>query len=281
MYLKPDGRTIFTDVKPEDVAPFVLISVHDALNFEADPTEVIGKMLQGTRLVGNSLMYKVCTGEYKGVPVSVISTGSGGPARELPMADLINFTKAHTVIDIGSAGTYQDFVELGDLTISTGEIRSEGTSKEYVRAEYPALAHHEVVMALIEAAEKLGYRYHVGVTRSDDSIYLGSSMPVRGYLPQDQVNTREYWRQTGALNVQREAAIILTLCNLFGLRGGSIRHVGRNFVTGKHKPYPYSIENAYMTALEAIAVLAEWDYDKRGAQRKYWCPSLSYEKKRK
>ncbi|HCP99770.1 MAG TPA: hypothetical protein DIT99_03335, partial [Candidatus Latescibacteria bacterium] len=47
------------------------------------------------------------------------------------MADLINNeTKTHTIIDIGSCGTYQDFVGIGDLTISQGDVRDEGTTKE-------------------------------------------------------------------------------------------------------------------------------------------------------
>lgn len=276
MYLKPNGRTVFTDVKPEDIAPYVIISVRDALNFDADPTEVLGKLMDGAELVGSSMMYKVCTGSYKGVPVSVISTGSGGPDRELPMVDLINTQRAHTIIDIGSAGTYQDFVELGDLTISTGEVRSEGTTKEYVPAEYPALANYEVVLALIEAAEGANYRYHVGITRSDDSIYIGSSVPVRGYIPSCQIDTAEDWRKAGVLNVQREGALILTLCNLYGIRGGSVRHIGRNFIKNTHKPYPYSIENAYMTALDAIVILSKWDADKQKVGRKWWSPSVSY-----
>jgi hypothetical protein len=64
------------------------------------------------------------------------------------------------------------------------------------------------------------------------------------------------------------------MCTLFGMRGGSVRHVGRNFVTGDHKPsYPYSIENTYMTALEAIVSLAKMDEEKEKQGRKWWSPS--------
>jgi uridine phosphorylase len=277
MYLNSEGRTIFTGTKPEDFAPFVIMSVRDALNFTVDPAEEIGASLEDYRMVGQSLMYSVSTGYYKGTQVSIISTGTGGPSRELAMADLINNdTQAHTVIDIGSCGTYQDFVKTGDLTISLGEVRDEGTTQEYIDLGYPAVAHYEVVIALIEAAEKLGYRYHVGITRSDDSIYLGSGAPVRGYLPRHQKGVAEHWQQAGVINVQREVALNLVMCNLFGLRGGSVRHVGRNFVSGEHKPYPYSIENTYRTALEAIALLAQWDADKEKAGRKWWTPSVSY-----
>lgn len=277
MYLKDDGTTIFTGTKPEDFAPFVVMTVKDALNFTIDPAEEIGSLLDDWRLVGKSLMYTVSTGFYKGSKVSIISTGTGGPSRELAMADLINNqTDVHTVIDIGSCGTYQDYVQIGDLTISLAEVRDEGTTKEYIDTSYPAVANYEVVIALIEAAEKLQYRYHVGITRSDDSIFLGSGRPVRDYLPRHQKGVEEHWKQAGVINVQREAALNLVMCNLFGIRGGSVRHVGRNFVTGDHKPtYPYSIENTYRTALEAINYLAKMDAEKAGQGRKWWSPSLS------
>jgi uridine phosphorylase len=197
------------------------------------------------------------------------------------MADLIfNEAKTHTVIDIGSAGTYQDFVKMGDLVISLGDVRSEGTSKEYVDPGYPALAHYEVVMALVESADKLGYPYHVGITRSDDSIYLGSGVPVGGYIPPHQVGQGEKWKQAGVLNVQREIAQNFIMCNLFGMRGGSVRRVGRNFVTGEHMPtYPYSLEMTYRTALDAVVLLTQWDKAKDRAGRKWLTPSLLHEKR--
>lgn len=95
------------------------MKVRDALNFTADPTDHIGALLEGNRIVAEMLMYRVSTGSYKGIPVSINSTGTGGPSRELAMADLINNeSKTHTIIDIGSCGIYQDFVDIGDLTIS-------------------------------------------------------------------------------------------------------------------------------------------------------------------
>lgn len=275
MFVHDEGRTIFTGVKPEDFAPFAIMTVRDALNFTIDPTDHIGAVLDDNRIVGETLMYRVSTGSYKGIPVSIISTGTGGPSRELAMADLINNeTKTHTVIDIGSCGTYQDYVGIGDLTISQGDVRDEGTTKEYIEASYPAVAHYEVLMALIDAADALDYRYHVGITRSDDSIYMGSGASIRGYLPRHQEGVAEHWQNAGVINVQREVSLNFVMCNLFGMRGGSVRHVGRNFVTGDHKPsYPYSIENTYMTALEAIVRLAKMDEEKAEHGRKWWSPS--------
>ena len=277
MYVKSTGRTIFTGVFPEEFAPFVIMIVCDPLNFTRDPAEVISEeMLKEPKRVGESPMMGVYNGIYKGVPVSIVSTGTGGPARELAMADLIHKeAKTHTVIDIGSSGTYQDFVKVGDLVISLGDVRTEGTTQEYIDPAYPALAHYEVVMGLIEAADRLGYPYHVGVTRSDDSIYMGSGVPLRDYLPPHRVEEGKKWKQAGVLNVQREIAQNFIMCNLFGLRGGSVRRVGRNFLTGEHMPeYPYSLEMTYRTALDAVVLLSQWDIKKQRAGRKWLTPSL-------
>lgn len=278
MYLNSEGRTVFTGVMPKDFAPFVIMLVRDALNFTRDPVEVIGEKMDQYEVVGKTLMFSVSTGEYKGVPISIVSTGTGGPSRELALADLIeNNTSVHTVIDIGSSGTYQDHVSVGDLVISVADVRDEGTTQEYIDLGYPAVASYEVVISLIEAAHKLGYEYHVGISRSDDSIYLGSGVPVNNYLPFFQENIAKHWRNARVLNVQREIAQNFIMCNLFGLRCGSVRRVGRNFVTGERvSDYPYSLEMTYLTALEAITILSKWDTDKENAGRKWWSPSVSY-----
>jgi hypothetical protein len=61
MFVHKEGRTIFTGVKPEDFAPFSIMTVRDALNFTTDPTDHIGALLESNRIVGETLMYRVST----------------------------------------------------------------------------------------------------------------------------------------------------------------------------------------------------------------------------
>ena len=61
MFVHKEGRTIFTGVKPEDFAPFAIMTVRDALNFTTDPTDHIGALLESNRIVGETLMYRVST----------------------------------------------------------------------------------------------------------------------------------------------------------------------------------------------------------------------------
>lgn len=68
-------------------------------------------------------------------------------------------------------GGIVDEVKGGDIVIATSAIRQEGTSREYLPIEFPAAANFDIVLALKQAAEKLGYPHHVGVIQSKDSFY--------------------------------------------------------------------------------------------------------------
>ena len=88
------------------------------------------------------------------------------------------------MIRVGTCGGLQKDEKVGDLVISTGAVRLDGASKDYVMSEYPAIAHFEVVSALIAAAEALHVRYHVGVTASADTFYSGQGRPgYNDYFP--------------------------------------------------------------------------------------------------
>src|SRR5205807_2668685 len=69
-----------------------------------------------------------------------------------------------TYIRVGTTAALQPEIECGDIVISSGAMRHDGTSQYYVDPAYPAVAHYAVTAALVEAAERLGLRYHVGVS---------------------------------------------------------------------------------------------------------------------
>lgn len=92
---------------------------------------------------------------------------------------------SEVIIRIGSCGGYQPEVRIGDLAIPEGVVRAEGTSKAYIPQPYPAVPDFEVLSALVKAVEKLGFRYHVGISISTDVFYL---------KPREFV---EYWRKKG------------------------------------------------------------------------------------
>jgi len=183
---------------------------------------------------------------------------------------------ADTLIRVGSCGAIQPETDIGDLIITTGAVRQEGTSSEYVREEYPAVAEHAVVAALAAAAEELGYDYHVGLTASTDSFYAGQSREgFEGFLARDSDDNIEELRQAGVLNFEMEASAILTLASIYGLRAGAVCTVYADRTTGEFRVE--GERRAARTASRAVSLLAEMDESVEQSGASEWHAKLGIE----
>jgi uridine phosphorylase len=126
---------------------------------------------------------------------------------------------------------------------------------------------------MIEASQKKGLRFHVGITRSNDAIYCGQGRSVQGYLPMPQDRIVQYWVNAGILNVERETSVILTLAQLFNARGGSVCVVCNSSIT-QEVGVSQGIDDAIWVGLEGLATLAIRDQEKAAAKQKWWSPYL-------
>ena len=213
------------------------------------------------------------TGKYKGVPISATSTGIGGPAAAIAVEELLR-VGAHTFIRVGTTGAIQKFIGVGDLIITTAAVRLDGTSKQYVYTEYPAVASYEVVLALIEAAESLGVKYHVGISASTDSFYTGQGRPgYKGYMLSWMKNIIPDLQRANVLNFEMESSTIFTLANIYGARAGSVCAAVANRVTDEFV-VDAGVEDAIKVANEAVRILYEWDGAKAEKGKKHFYPSL-------
>jgi len=216
--------------------------------------------------------YRTATGRYEGTPISATSTGIGGPSAAIAVEELAR-VGCETFIRVGSCGAIQPEVDVGDLVITSGAVRQEGTSEEYIETAYPAVASHEVVSALVAAAERLGYDYHVGLTMSADSFYAGQGRPgFDGYEAPGSDELVETLRNANVTNIEMEAATILTLASLYGLRAGAVCAVYANRQTGAFRTEGDS--RAAETASLAVDLLARMDERKREAGVSVWHAGL-------
>jgi len=248
--------------------------VADAVLLPGNPerVDVITELWDDAEAVAHHREYRTATGEYDGTPISVTSTGIGSPSAAIAVEELAR-VGTDTFLRVGSCGALQPEMDVGDLVITTGAVRQEGTSDAYVREDYPATAHDEVVSALVAAAERLGHDYHVGVTMSADSFYAGQARPAfGGYEPTDAADLLEGLRRAGVKNVEMEAAAILTLAGLFDLRAGAVCTVYANRETGEFATE--GERTAAETASEAVSILAEMDRAKRAAGVDRFHPGL-------
>ena len=222
-------RQYHLDVTPGDVADTVLLP--------GDPERVslITERWDDAETVAEHREYRTATGTYEGAPLSVTSTGIGSPSAAIAVEELAR-VGAETFLRVGSCGALQPEMDVGDLVITTGAVRGEGTSEEYVRGDYPAAADHAVVSALVAAAERLGYDYHCGVTMSTDSFYAGQAREgFDGFEAAGSDTLLDDLRAANVKNVEMEASAILTLANLYGLRAGAVCTVFANRTTGEFR----------------------------------------------
>lgn len=243
----------------------------------------IAGALANSKKVAQHREYTVYSGELDGTKVTVASTGIGGPSTAILIEELANLG-AHTFIRVGTSGAIADGLEKGDFVIATGAIRADGTSRTYAWREYPAVASHEVVLALIDGATRLKAKFEAGVCFSVDGFYSENKvvkdgkiapMSQSGYMPSFMVDRLSDVKKMGAKNIEMENGTIFTVCGLFGLRAGSICTVSDVVPwhpTEKVIDFEQNMADCIRVAVEGMRTLISWDKRKGGAR--YWTPSM-------
>jgi len=183
--------------------------------------------------------FRTWISRVEGSPVLVTSTGIGGPSTSIVVDELAR-VGVRTFLRVGTCGGIQPFMRIGDLVITTGAVRLDGASTHYAPIEYPAVAEHEVVSALIQGAQELGFRFHVGITASSDTFYPGQERKdsFSGYVPRRFQGATREWQKLHVLNYEMEAATLLTVASAIGLRAGCVCGVVDVRSKGKEKISP-------------------------------------------
>ncbi len=242
-----EGKQYHIALAPGDIPECVLLP--------GDParSKKIAKTWDSFEKVAEHREFVTYRGNYRNTPLAVTSTGIGPSSVEIAVTELANIG-AKTLIRVGSCGSLQKEIKCGELIISIGAVRLEHTSTYYVPVEYPAISDYQVTAALIQAAETLDIPYHVGITASSDSFYLGQGRP--GFKNYKQVFTDTILpmlQRTNVLNFEMEASCLFTLASVFGLRAGCICAVYANRVTGEFEVR--GEEEASKVASEAAMLL--------------------------
>lgn len=210
--------------------------------------------------IGMNREFNIYTGTLLGEKVSVCSTGIGGPSASIAMEELTAIG-ADTFIRIGTCGGMQTDVKSGDIVVATGAIRMEGTSKEYAPIEFPAVPDLHVTNALVEAAKKKGFPFHVGVVQCKDAFY-GQHEPEVKPVSYELLNKWEAWKRLGCLASEMESAAMFVVASSLHVRAGSCFLVVANQEReklGLENPVVHDTDMAIRVAVEAIRSLIRED----------------------
>lgn len=226
-----------------DIGEYVLLP--------GDParSDIVAKYLDDPQLMAHNREHRTFTGYYKGVRVSVTSTGMGCPSATIAAEELINIG-AKTLIRIGSSAALDPDIQIGDLMISTAAMKNEGTSRFYVPENFPAVPDFEFTHHLLTVARDMAKNsdivVHSGINSTDDAFY--------GETPEfvDRL------RKLKIMCIEMEASAIYTVGHLRGVRTACICGCSGNLTneeviyTRKNERLAEAWEKEIRVVLEAI-----------------------------
>jgi DeoD family purine-nucleoside phosphorylase len=144
------------------------------------------------------------TGEARdGRPLTIQSTGMGGPSAAIVIAELAELG-ARTLVRVGTCGALDESLALGELLVASEALAADGTSRA-LGGQDRVPADPELLARLIDAAGPDGT--HGPVVTSD----LFYDAPA---------GAEQEWHAQGALAVEMETATLFALAARRGLRAG-------------------------------------------------------------
>ena len=234
----------------EDVGSYVFLC--------GDPSRVaaIASHFDEPREVSTARGYVIHCGRLAGKRVSVVGSGIGGPSTAIAVEELIALG-ARTFLRVGTCGSLQKTVAVGDTVISTAAVREEGTTRQYIPLEYPAAASWDVVQALVRSCQSANAPFHIGITHCKDAFY--SELPEYTADPEGTERRWAAWTRGNVLCTEMEASTIFVIAAMRGCRAGAILHVVGSTIDGTLITKAAPIDRVLGMAVASMKQLIEGD----------------------
>jgi DeoD family purine-nucleoside phosphorylase len=157
-----------------------------------------------------------------GAPLTIQSTGMGGPSAAIVIEELIELG-ARRIVRVGTCGALVDGLALGELVVADGVLAADGTSRA-LGADGVLRPDEALAGALAPGAPR-------GLVVSSDLFY--DPDPARA----------EEWVAAGAVAVEMEAAALLAVAARHGVAAACLLAVS-DLVTDRTRIDPAALEAA-------------------------------------
>jgi len=190
-----------------------------------DPFRVplIAEFLTDVRTVAHNREHLTMTGMYKGRLITATSTGMGCPSTAIAVEELVR-VGVTSFIRVGSSAGLQPGVKPGDLLVSEGALRNDGTTAAYAHHGFPAVPDLKIATTLTDVARELtagtDSTVYSGINASDDAFYAETPEWIA------ELN------RLGVLNVEMESSALYVVARLRGVRAGMICSTSSNLLDG-------------------------------------------------
>lgn len=189
------------------------------------------------------------TGTYKGVRVSVQSTGMGMPSAAIYVHELLEQYGVRVLVRIGTCGSIRADLNTRDLVLAqSASTTSAMFEPTFGGATYAASASFELLRRVHALATEWGKPVHVGGVLTSDRFYPDESKVQTWWNP---------WAEHGVLAAEMETAAVYTLAARRRAKALSILTVSDNLVTGEQTTSEERQTGFGDMAALALAVVAE------------------------
>lgn len=236
-------RQFHIGVAPGEVSTVALLP--------GDPFRVplVAEFLTDVKTVAHKREHLTMTGMYKGRLITATSTGMGCPSTAIAVEELIR-VGVTSLIRVGSSAGLQAGVKPGDLLVSEGALRNDGTTAAYAHHGFPAVPDLEIALELAKVARELteGTEASVftGINATDDAFYAETPAWIA------ELNS------LGVLNVEMESAALYVVSRLRGVRSGMICSTSSNLFDGTslYSGTEQALREGWMRSIEAALEVA-------------------------
>ncbi len=204
-------KTLYGKTRAEDISPYVI--------FSGDPqrVEMVQKYLTNAKHISYAREFNTYTGSYKGVPITVTSTGIGAPGAAIAMEEMYE-CGMEVALRMGTTMSLADNY-LGHFLIPVASISQEGTSQTYVPPGFPAVADFDMVQVLQETTALLGAQSHTCLSCTKDGFY--SEMHESRLSRERAINMNglfEDLKKLGVTCIDMESSAMMNIGRLMGVR---------------------------------------------------------------
>jgi uridine phosphorylase len=201
-------------LKTDSLGPYALIPG------PKERSQMLLQLLQDPQKSFTFLEYEMHTGILDGKRVTVGNGGRYAPDTAIT-TEILCGAGAESLIRVGSCGSLQEKVKIGDLVIVTGAVRGEGTSPYYVPQNYSTVADPGIVGALKQAADSLNVRSHLGWIFTTDALFQETPELIH------QLN------QQNVSSIDMVTSTFLTIAQVRKKKAGAILAVSDECLNGK------------------------------------------------
>src|SRR5262245_11490007 len=213
-HFTPQRMLSMLGLKPDSLGPYALIPG------PRERSEMIIKLLEGAQKNFTFLDYEMHSGMLEGKRVTVGNGGRYAPDTAIT-TEILCGAGAQAMIRVGSCGSLQEDVKIGDLVIVTGALRGDGTSRYYVAENFSTIAHADIVHALKKAADHLKVRYHLGWIFTTDALFQETPELIQ-QLSEQKISS-----------IDMVTSTFLTIAQVRGKKAGAVLAVSDECLHGK------------------------------------------------